>query len=419
MPHDLDAERALLGGLMIDPKAIYRVGNIVDAEDFYVDAHRILYRTIHRLSQSGTPTDIVILSGYLQAENNLDRVGGSVMLAELISCVPTAANISHYGMIVREKSTSRKYLLAAMKFVKSGGSQDSRDLFLGDLTQIDSSKQEQGMTLGDSLEAAVELILLENTGEYPGISLGPRLTKLSRLLRGLEMKDRWIIAALTGYGKTAIALQMLRHIVKCVPATFYSLETSKPLIFRRMVLQESRNNLPHEITKAANTLYSELKDRLFVEDTITGEREIELSMRHYMHTKNVKVFGVDYLHIVRPSSTSKTSNRAREIGSIMATFCDVVQTTDTALIALCQLNRSSEKENRRPVLADIRDSGEIAEMATKVLMFYAEKDKVTGRYGNPRELIAAKNKDGDGGAVAATFDGPFYTYTETDYRRGE
>lgn len=420
-PQSLEAERYVLGGMLIDGEAADRVREFVDAKDFYLQSHQTIFTAIVELSRRGTPADLLTTSDFLSAQGLLEKVGGNQYLGSLVDRVPSAANISHYAKLVHEK--------AVLRGIIQTGTQMIEDAFgsSGELSEI-LDKVEKNVyeiahrNIGDSVSPIRDLVRdafkriqerFERKSAITGTPTG--FHGLDRLLAGLQPSDLLILAARPSVGKTALALNMAAHIAihEKVPTAFFSLEMSKEQLVQRLLCMESRvdggrlraGHLKDEdwprLTHGASLL-SEAP--LFIDET-TGLSPFEMraKCRRLAKTQGLGCVFVDYLQLMR--TKGKVESREREIAEISWALKALAKELHIPVIALSQLNRSLEsRTDKRPVLSDLRESGSIEQDADIIMFLY--RDEVyhpdTDMPGIA-ELLVSKHRNGPTGHVKMAF----------------
>jgi len=420
-PHHLEAERAVLGGILIDNEAIHRVLEFLREEDFYREAHRKIFHVMVALSQRGEPTDIVTVCHDLEAEGALTLSGGAAYLSSLVDSIPSAANIISYGKIIREKAVLRRLIETATQIATMGYESSSEaDATLDEaekmIFNLGESRMSQSMSpVKDVVKGSFKKIeqLFEAKGEITGLATGFR--EFDEMTSGLQTDDLIILAARPSMGKTSLAINIAENaaIQSRASVAVFSLEMSKEQLVMRMLCSQAmidssrlkRGQLQEQdwprLTKAAGAL-SDVS--IYIDDTpAISVMEMRSKARRLKREKNLGLIIVDYLQLVRPGSS--TQNREQEIAEISRTLKAMAKELKVPVIALSQLNRAVEnRTNRRPQLADLRESGAIEQDADIICFIYRDEvyDPHTPDKG-VAEIIIGKHRNGPIGVVRLAF----------------
>lgn len=420
-PQNNEAERAVLASILIDNEAVSKVLEVVREEDFYRDGHRRLYRAMLTLYQRGEPTDILNLSNYFQTIGELEMVGGASYLSDLVDTIPSSANIVSYAKIVREKGMIRKLIetasdIATMGYEGGEGAEHLLDTAERLIFNLAENRMSQAfIPVKDIVKHSFKRIekLFENKGEITGVPTG--FKDFDAITCGLQPSELIIIAGRPSMGKTALALNMAEHaaIVCRRTVAVFSLEMSKEQLVTRMLCSQAyidsarlRKGELHEkdwpqLTKAAGHL-SDVN--LFIDDTpAISVLEMRAKSRRLKREHGLDLIIVDYLQLVRPSSD--VQNREQEIADISRSLKALAKELKVPVIALSQLNRAVEnRQNRRPQLADLRESGAIEQDADVIGFIY--RDEVYDPHSPDKgvaEIIIGKQRNGPIGLVRLAF----------------
>jgi len=373
-PQNLEAERAVLGGMLIENDAINRVVEILDEADFYREAHRKIFQAILSLYQANEPSDLVTITNWLKSKGYLEGVGGAAFLATLVDQTPTAAHIAHYAKIIREKSILRRLIDGATDIVTKGYSQEkSVEEFLDEaekiIFEVASSRIQQGFfPLKDVVKSSFKTIeqLYEKKELITGVPSG--FKDLDRLTSGLQPSDLLIVAGRPSSGKTAFSLNIMEN-AGCdakVPCAIFSLEMSKEQLVQRLLCSRAKvdsyklrggflaeSDWP-KLTRAAGAL-SEAP--IFIDDSpMLTVLEMRAKARRLKKEKGLGLLVVDYLQLVR--TTGRFGSREQEISDISRNLKALAKELHVPVIALSQLNRGLEsRQDKRPMLSDLRESG--------------------------------------------------------------
>ncbi len=428
-PHSLEAEQAVLGGVMLDNNAWFNVLEVATPADFYRPQHQLIFEALGFLAEDNQPLDVVTVSTRLQHSGVLEKAGGAIYLAEIAENTPGASNVVAYAKIVRERSTLRQLLGAANRIAESAFNPDGRDT--ADL--VDTAEQEifrisEGrMTEGGPqkviplLTQAVEKIekLFETRESITGLPTG--FHDLDRMTAGLQKSDLVIVAARPSMGKTALSINMAEHAVMTPgegAVLFFSMEMPADQIIMRMLSSLGRidqtrmrtGDLKDDDWPRFTSAVSQLKDKsLYVDDSpALSPTEVRTRARRTSREAGgLKLIVIDYLQLMRGSS-DKQENRTNEISEISRSLKAIAKEMKCPVIALSQLNRSLEsRENKRPVMSDLRESGAIEQDADVILFIY--RDEVYHPESEDKgkaELIVSKQRNGPIGGIKLKFTGP-------------
>lgn len=413
-PQNLEAEVSVLGGILIENEALHQVLEILSASDFYREAHRKIFSAMLQLYERNEPVDLITLSEILKKKDELEAVGGLEYLNQLVSSVPTAANISYYANIVKEKSLLRKIIHRATEIINEGYG-NSRDIneFLDRAERLIFEISEDRVRpsffpLKDILKTSFKTIekLYEKRQLITGVPTG--FTKLDELTSGLQPSDLIIVAGRPSMGKTTFALNITQHaaIEAGITSAIFSLEMAKEQLALRMLCSEakvdahrlrggflSESDWP-KLTRAAGIL-SEAP--IFIDDTpAISVLEMRAKARRLKAEHNLGLIVVDYLQLMRGRADSET--REQEISDISRSLKALAKELNIPVVALSQLNRRVEdRGDKRPQLADLRESGAIEQDADVIIFLY--RDEVYNRSDdNPHkgkaEIIIGKQRNG-------------------------
>jgi replicative DNA helicase len=429
-PQAIEAEMAVLGSMLIEREATEKALDALHESDFYLDAHKKIFRVMHRLFTGGQAVDAVTVSEDLRKGGDLDAVGGGAYLAELIHKVTTAAHVEYYARMVKEKSLLRELITAATGVVTACYAQEKEPKELLDAAQSSILKVSERQTLHGVVEAkeVVHEVVDQmerahaNKQEVTGVPTGIRA--FDRKTTGFQKSDLILIAARPSQGKTALALNIIQHVSveKNMPVLFFSLEMNRHAIMQRFIAAEARVDLKdirtgyfrrdrwQDLTTAA-ARFAEAP--LFINDssamTVFTVRAIarQLTSRLRQEKKELGLIVVDYLQLLRGGG-SRTENRQQEVSEISRGLKQLARELHLPVIALSQLSRASEDKTRtdnRPKLSDLRESGSLEQDADLVAMihreaYYKPNDPTLE---NKAEIIIAKQRQGPTGSVPVAF----------------
>ncbi len=430
-PHDIEAEKAVLSAILLDNDAIHAIVTEVREEDFYHPAHQILYRSMSRLRDENQPVDLTTLAAYLKGESMLDSIGGPIALAEIADYEATPANIVHYAKIIRDRSIKRSLISTATEIVGLGYEPgETADKLLDEAeSRIFGLSTEKASTSLSSISVemhdAVNHIdmLMNRSGELTGLSTG--YEKLDEMTGGLQPGDLFILAARPSMGKTAFALNVGRNaaIDAGKRVAIFSLEMTTRSLVMRMLSTDAqvdfglfRSGListeSHSRLMAAAGRLAEAG--IWIDDTgAASVLEMRAKCRRLHSQHGLDLVIVDYLQLAR--GDRNTQSREQEISEISRGLKGLAKELDIPVIALSQLNRGPEtrKDDKRPMLADLRESGAIEQDADVIAFIYRDivYNKET-EFENLAELIIAKQRNGPTGTVKLEFEGRFAQFRD-------
>lgn len=441
-PQFLDGERAVLGGVLIDNDALPKVLAAIAPDDFYKEAHRLIFRAMVDLFEKAEPVDWVTLTAILKTQGLLEKVGGSGYLTELVDAIPTAANIIHYANVVKEKALLRRVIGTATEICAACyESHDNIDQFLDEAEQlifrIGESRIQAGFHhMGDLMKAGFKTLttLYERKENITGVPSG--FKDLDMLTAGFQPSDLIIVAGRPSMGKTSLALNIAAHaaVESGVHTAIFSLEMSKEQIALRMLCGKAKVDLKSlrtgflnqerdwpRLTAAAGILSDA---PLYVDDTpAINTLEVRAKARRLKKEKGLGLIVLDYLQLAK--APSRSDSREQEISEISRSLKALAKELNVPVMALSQLNRKVEdRPNKRPQLADLRESGAIEQDADVIIFIY--RDEVYNRSDdNPKkgeaEIIIGKQRNGPIGLVRAHFNAScssFFPLSPMDEREG-
>ena len=425
-PHDLDAERAVIGAMLVSESAVAVVAERLAAEDFYSEVHRIIYGAMMRLYSRGEPIDQLTLTNELRSVNEFERIGGRPYVFQIVESVPTAANAGRYADIVRGK--------ALLRAIIDVGSRITEDAFREpeDVSEaLDSAEQlvygvsnrtlrEHLAPVSELAPGALEMIqrLYEQEGEVTGVETG--FEDLDRLTTGFHKSDLIILAARPAMGKTAMALNAIWHASgdKKMPVAIFSLEMSKEQLVQRLISQTTR--IPTQALRSGNVKAEDWpklvrgvaevsRAPIWIDDTAgVTLMEIRAKVRRLASQLNVagemplSLVVVDYLQLmVGGEARNRAENRQQEIAEISRGLKVLARDLDVPVLAIAQLSRAVEaRHDKRPLLSDLRDSGAIEQDADMVMFLY--RDEYYNSDSDDKgiaEVIVGKHRNGPTGKV--------------------
>ena len=418
-PQNLDAERSLLGSMLLDKDAVINVSGWLKPHHFYDERHSIIYENILYLFENSLPIDVVTISDRLKKNKSLKKIGGRAYLADLASSVPTAAHAEEYGNIVKESATRRGLLSCATQIVEMSYNEkkalhevvDRSEKLLYDIAQegVKANFVHIKELLKDAYERAAQA---QNADELRGISTG--FKDLDSLLGGYQKSDLIILAARPSVGKTALALDMMRHaaIHEKKNIAFFSLEMSKVQIMDRLLGMQSgvpfwkiRTNqvTDEEVMKLSNTMGLMADANIFIDDQ-AGQHinQVRTKARRLSMEQGLDIIFLDYLQLMHGNTRE---SRTLEVGEISQGLKNLAKELEIPVVGLSQLSRAIEQRtNRRPQLSDLRESGSIEQDADVVMFIDREEtwNPDTEKKG-VADLFVAKHRNGPTGIVELAF----------------
>lgn len=423
-PQNIEAEEAILGGILLDPEAISRVMEIMAPEAFYIGAHKDIYRAALDLHAKGRPTDLMSVTAWLKDNDKLEKIGGQTRLAQLIDRTISAANIDQYAALVMEKYTRRRLIQAGGEIAQMG--YDTTALLEQVLDQaeqklfgITQDRPQVGLT-------ATSDILIDTFAEIEQRSLGIVLPgipcsfyDLDAMTQGFQRSDLIIAAGRPAMGKTSFVLNIARNIaaINKLPVAIFSLEMSKLQLVYRLLSSEveiessrlrSGRIAQQEWEKLGHAISILSQMPVFIDDTPNISVNEMRSKARRLQAEQGGALGlilIDYLQLMEGGS----DNRVQELSKITRSLKGLARELNTPIIALSQLSRGVEsRTNKRPMMSDLRESGSIEQDADLVMMLYREE------YYEPdtpdrgiAEVIIAKHRNGPVGTVKLLFEPQF------------
>lgn len=419
-PHNIEAEQAVLGALLLAPDSFATVAEILKPSDFYGEGHREIYQTLQELAESGRPIDLVTLTEALKQKDLLDKVGGASYLASLAGAVPTAANVAHYAQIVAEKGLLRSLIAVCTQLVARAYDEgvDSERLFDEAermIMELSLRRQSRSFrSLKELLVSTLEQIerMYLNKGAAIGLSTG--FEALDRMTLGMQPSDLILLAARPSMGKTSLALNIARNVAMSgVPVAIFSLEMSGDQVVQRLLCAEAlidqhrlrTGRLTEDdwarLVQAATRL-SEAP--IFIDDTpAISLLELRSKARRLKIEQGIGFLVIDYLQLMQLGR--RAENRVQEISEISRFLKSLARELEIPVLALSQLSRAVEQRmDKIPMLSDLRESGSLEQDSDVVLFIYRDE------YYNPdsekkgiADIIIAKQRNGPTGTVELAF----------------
>ena len=436
IPYNLESEQAILGCVLIDNDIMTSLSDEMTVQDFYDRRHQIIFSAMLNIYQNQMQIDFTTLIAELQIKNQLVEAGGAVYLSSLIDAVYTTANITDYIQIVQDAALKRNVIAAATSIAEAGynanynsaGYIDYAERLLLDLAK---RRRTEGFVPIDTVIENVKNIMLANrakAGEITGLMTG--FDKLDEVTLGLQKDNLIILAARPAMGKSAFAMNIainaatrnIKETGEPISVALFSLEMSQEQIVQRMTAAQSRVNLTNIqkgllsqkemlLVESANDELGALNIYFCDQGTVTVA-DIRAKCRKQKSTGGLDLVIIDYLQLINGSG--KTGNRQEEVANISRSLKQMARELGVPVIALSQLSREIDKrEDKRPIMADLRESGSIEQDADIVMFLYRDGyyNKNSEKVSNHTELIIAKNRGGVTGTIEFLFQGEYQLFT--------
>ncbi|HVO86195.1 MAG TPA: replicative DNA helicase [Candidatus Binatia bacterium] len=441
-PQNLDVEASLLGGLLIDSDGFLKISDIIEADDFFDQRHRVIFAGMRTIYNKRSPLDILTLSEQLKSSKQLDSVGGASYLTELTNTVPTAAHIEQYAEIVADKAIRRRLIsasqdIAAVGFDEKKSVQELIEEAETRLFEVSNRHVKQDITslesiLGESFDRIDDLH--RNKGGLRGIPTG--LNDVDKALAGLQRSDLVVIAARPSMGKTALMLNMSLDIAtkaKQGAVLYFSLEMSKEQLVDRLLAAEAgvdawklrtgENMTDKDFERLSAAMGQLAEAPIFIDDTsgITVS-DMRTKARRLHHQHPLAVIMVDYLQLMSGGSRfASVANRVQEISEISRSLKILARELNVPVVAASQLSRSVENRSPQiPQLADLRESGSIEQDADVVAFLYREE------YYNPEtdkqnitDILIKKHRNGPTKNIEVYFDRDRQRFRDLDTKHDQ
>lgn len=429
-PHSIEAEQSVLGSMLIAPDAWDKVAELVNDEDFYNRSHQIIFRAILRLLSKSQPIDLITVSEDLEERDELEDAGGFAYLGELARNTPSAANVTAYAQIIKERAVTRELIGVAHEIAEAGYNPEGRNS--GEILDMAESKvfeiaekrtgKDEGpknveSVLGKTIDRLE--ILVKSNKEVTGVSTG--YTDLDKKTSGLQPSDLIIVAARPSMGKTTFAMNLCENamLLETKPVLVFSLEMPSEQIMMRMLASLSRVDQTkirtaqlndEDWARISNTMAMlKDKDNLFIDDS-SGLTPMDVRTRARKLARDrggISLIMIDYLQLMRVPSLS--DNRTLEIAEISRSLKALAKELEVPVVALSQLNRGLEQRaDKRPINSDLRESGSIEQDADLIMFIY--RDEVYHEESTDKgvaEIIIGKQRNGPIGTSRLTFQGQF------------
>ncbi len=430
-PHNEEAEQSVLGALLIDKDAINVVSEVIVPQDFYNDLNGIIFEAMLTLYDKRKPIDIVTLTAELKKKKLYDKVGSSY-ITELVNGVPTAANVEQYALLIKEASTKRQLITSATEIVEMGYQTDKEIKSILDKAEAAIFSISQGhirrdfIPIKDALAASFDKIdeIHKKGHGLRGIKTG--FVDMDNMLSGMQDSNLLILAARPGQGKTAMAVNIAQSIAvqEKLPVGIFSLEMSQEeLVDRLLVGQADVDAWRLKTGKLSETDFGKLSEAMgiladapiYIDDTPgISISEMRTKARRIQLEHGVKLLIVDYLQLVDPGR--RYDNRVQEVSIVSQGLKNLARELKIPVLALSQLSRAVEhRSEKKPQLADLRESGAIEQDADVVMFLYKIDDEFSPTM--PMKLLIAKHRNGPTGEIDLLFRGDRIRFYNVDKKR--
>ena len=420
---NIEAEEAVLGGILVDPEAIGRVAETLQPESFSLRSHQKIYKAALTLHSQGITPDMMTVTTWLSDQKLLEQVGGQLKIVQLLESTVSAVNIDQYGLLVSDKQTRRKLIESAHKIIElaEDTSQELETVIQKSEQQIanisQGKSQQDLVSIGETLIDTFQDIEDRSTGATPpGVPCG--FYDLDAMTGGFQRSDLIIVAGRPSMGKTALAVQFGFKIAKKgLPVAVFSLEMSKGQLVQRLLAGEAKiestrlrsGNIQQDEWESLTDAISKLAELpLHISDTMSTSVSEMKAKAKKLKAENGGKLGlilIDYIQLMEGS----TDNRAQDLSKITRALKEMARDLNVPVVALSQLNRSVEsRTNKRPMLSDLKESGSIEQDADLVMMIYRDNYyNPNSSEGDVAEVILAKHRNGPTGTVKLLFDPQF------------
>jgi replicative DNA helicase len=426
LPHNLEAEKSVLGAILINNDAFNHAAELIDSRDFFRDAHRRIFDKMVALSERGDAIDLVTLKEELQRASELEQVGGPAYIASLADGVPRTANVEHYARIIKEKATLRNLIHSANRILSTAyEAEQDADLILDSaekaIFEIAEDRIREGFVpLRDLVQSSFATIekLQQHKGMVTGVPTG--FVDLDEMTSGLQPSDLVLVAARPSMGKTSFVLNVAQHVGIHTDMTvgFFSLEMSKEQLFMRMLTSEARIDSHRfrsgylsekDYGRLSHALGTLAEARVFIDDTASiGVLEMRAKARRLQAEHGLNLLIIDYIQLMQ--GRGRFESRQQELASISRSLKGLAKELNVPIVALSQLSRAPEtRSDHRPQLSDLRESGAL-EQDADVVMFIFREDQYRTSEGQPNqdaagiaEIIVGKQRNGPTGVAKLAF----------------
>jgi replicative DNA helicase len=426
LPHNLEAEKSVLGAILVYNEAFNHAAELIDSRDFFRDAHRRIFDKMVVLSERNEAIDLVTLKEELRRSGELEEVGGPAYIASLADGVPRTANVEHYARIVKEKATLRNLIHSANRILADAyQAEEDADLILDGaekaIFEIAEDRIREGFVpLRDLVQSSFATIekLQQHKGLVTGVPTG--FVDLDEMTSGLQPSDLVLVAARPSMGKTSLVLNIAQHIGTQTEMTvgFFSLEMSKEQLFMRMLTSEARIDAHRfrsgylnekDYGRLSHALGTLAEARVFIDDTASiGVLEMRAKARRLQAEHGLHLLIIDYIQLMQ--GRGRFESRQQELASISRSLKGLAKELKIPIVALSQLSRAPEtRSEHRPQLSDLRESGALEQDADVVMFIFREEQyRTEDGQANPEaegvaEIIVGKQRNGPTGVVKLAF----------------
>ncbi len=425
LPHNLEAERSVLGAILLHNDAFNLAAEVIDSGDFYRDAHRRIFDRMVKLAERGDAIDLVTLKDELARSGEIEEVGGPSYIAALVDGVPRSTNVEHYARIIKEKATLRHLIFSANKILATAyEAEEDADVILDQAEHAifaiaDDTVRDGFVSLRDLAQGSLDTIekLHARKELVTGVPTG--FTDLDELTSGLQPSDLIIVAARPSMGKTSLVLNMAQHVGTKTSMTvgLFSLEMSKEQLFLRMLTGEARIDArrlrggflgERDWGRLAAAIGTLIDSKIFIDDSPSiGVLEMRAKCRRLKSEHGLHLVIIDYIQLMQ--GRGRFENRTLEVASISRSLKGLAKELSVPIVVLSQLSRAPEsRSDHRPQLSDLRESGAL-EQDADVVMFIFREDQYADKSAPPAdtqgvaELIVGKQRNGPVGVVKLAF----------------
>jgi replicative DNA helicase len=440
-PQNIEAERSVLGALMLDKDAIIKVANLVRVGDFYRDDHNMIFEAMIELYEQREPIDVLSLSNRLEEKNLLEKVGGSSYLTVLVNSVPSSSNVAHYAKVVQKKSTLRKLITTASEIVELGyrEEEDVEKLLDQAEQRLFSVSQkyikQDFIPIKSILEAAFNRIDELHKGDHKLRGIPTGYPDMDNILAGFQKSDLVILAARPSIGKTTFALDLARQIAvkEKVSVGIFSLEMSSDQLIDRMLAAQSGVDLwrlrtgmlktgegDDDFQRIGEAMGVLSEAEIYIDDAGSANvMEMRTMARRLQSEHNVGLIIIDYLQLMEGRGGG--DNRVNEISEISRALKQLARELNIPIVALSQLSRAVESRSPQiPKLSDLRESGSIEQDADVVMFLYREdREKPDTPNKNIVEVHVAKHRNGPVGRFSLYFQENSTTFKSLERAHSE
>ena len=435
-PQDIEAERSVLGALMLDKNAVIKVADLIVASDFYQPTHSKIYETILGLFEKNEPIDILSVTNRLKDKGQIAEIGGSSYLTELINSVPTAAHIAHYAKLIRDKKVLRELIRASAEITEKvfENSGDDSEHLLDDIEQkifsiAQRTQVKNFVLIKDELKGAYERIEKLHQGEKRLRGVPTGFDEIDHYLSGLQKSDLIIVGARPSFGKTTFALDIAKNAAaKDNAVAIFSLEMSRDQIIDRFIAAEAQVPLwrlrtgrltdEMEFAMIQESLDKLSKYQIYIDDTpsptILQIRSMARRLQAECHNLNLII--IDYVQLIMPRNVNQ--NSVQQFTEISHGLKALARELNLPVLAVSQLSRAvDQRDIKVPRLSDLRETGALEQDSDVVMFIYRkDRDKITvePEEQNIAEIIIAKHRNGPLGTAQLKFDHEKVSFRQID-----